>query len=311
MRYRQLGRSGLTISVLGLGTVSFGRTCDEEQAQAVVDEAIDLGVTFIDTGASYPMGADGLSETILGKALRGRRDEVVLATKFGGPREVHPNQATGSRRYIRKAVEESLRRLQTDHIDLYMIHVPDAKTPIGETLGALNGLVDQGKVLYIGTSNFEAWRVVEAEWAARAYDLPSHFISAQNQYNVLSRGPLSGADPSRQSVDEGLVPVCLEYDIGLLPWRALGDGLLTGTRTRGGKPVTEQAALARIGALETFANERGIGLLEVAIGGLAAMPAVTSVLTGAERPEEIRANARAAEWIPSVEDLVALAEAVV
>ena len=195
MRYRQLGRSGLTISVLGLGTVSFGRTCDEEQAQAVVDEAIDLGVTFIDTGASYPMGADGLSETILGKALRGRRDEVVLATKFGGPREVHPNQATGSRRYIRKAVEESLRRLQTDHIDLYMIHVPDAKTPIGETLGALNGLVDQGKVLYIGTSNFEAWRVVEAEWAARAYDLPSHFNFRTEPVQRLEPRTLVGRRP--------------------------------------------------------------------------------------------------------------------
>ena len=290
LRYRQLGRSGLTISVLGLGTRSFGRTCDEEHARAVVNEAIDLGVTFIDTAASY---ADGVSETMLGKALQGRRDEVIVATKFGGPRSVSPERALGSRRYIRQAVEESLTRLQTDRLDLYMIHVPDDKTPIEETLDALNDLVREGKVLYLGTSNFEAWRVVEGEWAARGASTPSRFITAQNQYSLLGR-----------EVERDLVPVCERYEIGLLPWRPLGAGLLTGSRAPGA--VTDPVQLARIEALEAYAAERGLGVLDVAISGLAAMPAVASVLTGAERPEEIRANAAASDWIPSEADLAAL-----
>ena len=290
LRYRQLGRSGLTVSVLGLGTRSFGRTCDEEHARAVVNEAIDLGVTFIDTAASY---ADGVSETMLGKVMNRRRDEVIVATKFGGPRSVSPERALGSRRYIRQAVEESLTRLQTDRLDLYMIHVPDDKTPIEETLDALNDLVREGKVLYLGTSNFEAWRVAEAEWAARGASTPSRFITAQNQYSLLGR-----------EVERDLVPVCERYEIGLLPWRPLGAGLLTGSRAPGA--VTDPIQLARIEALEAYAAERGVGVLNVAIGGLAAMPTVASVLTGAERPEEIRANAAASDWVPSEADLAAL-----
>jgi aryl-alcohol dehydrogenase-like predicted oxidoreductase len=288
VRYRQLGRSGLTVSVLGLGTRSFGRTCDEQQAQAVVDEAIELGVTFIDTAASY---ADGDSEIILGKVLKAKRDDVVLLTKFGGPRSVSPERSLGSRRYIRQAVEESLTRLQTDRIDLYMIHVPDDKTPIEETLDALNDLVREGKVLYLGTSNFEAWRVAEAEWASRSTNTPSRFIAAQNQYSLLGR-----------EVEADLVPVCLRYDIGLIPWRPLGAGLLTAS----GPAASDPAQQARVDAMRSFAADRGISILETAIGGLAAMPAIATVLTGAEKPEEIRANAAASDWVPTVEDLEAL-----
>jgi aryl-alcohol dehydrogenase-like predicted oxidoreductase len=206
---------------------------------------------------------------------------------------VSPERALGSRRYIRQAVEESLRRLRTDRIDLYMIHVPDDKTPMEETLDALNDLVSAGKVLYLGTSNFEPWRVVEGEWAARRSNTPSRFITAQNQYSLLGR-----------EVEQDLVPVCERYDIGLLPWRPLGAGLLTGSQGVG--PDADPVQLGRIKALEAYASERGIGILDVAIGGLAAMPAVSSVLTGAERPEEIRANAAASDWIPSAEDLAAL-----
>jgi aryl-alcohol dehydrogenase-like predicted oxidoreductase len=290
MRYRQLGRSGLTVSVVGLGCRSFGggRTLDREATHAVVQAALDVGITCFDTAESY---AEGESETFVGAALKERRHEVVIATKFGGPRAVRPEAALSSRRYIRQAVEGSLRRLQTDYIDLYQGHVHDPKTPVEETLSALQELIQEGKVRYIGTSNYKAWQVVEAEWAARCQGT-ERFISAQNEYNLL-----------RRAAEDELLPACVQHGIGLLPERPLQHGILAGRYPRGSGQETSTrgdqltpALHDRVEALEKFGQERGHSLLEVAISGLAAQPAVGSVIAGATTPQQVRANAGAGEW---------------
>jgi aryl-alcohol dehydrogenase-like predicted oxidoreductase len=299
VRYRRLGGSDLTVSVVGLGCNNFGRRCDLEQTSAVVDAALDTGVTFFDTADTY---GDGLSETYLGEVLKGRRDAVVLATKFGGRME---GRGGGSRAHIMDAVEASLERLQTDWIDLYQYHVPDGVTPIDETLAALNELVQQGKVRSVGSSNFSAAQVEEAEQVARGNGW-ARFISAQNEYSLLKR-----------DIETDLVPACERLDIGVIPYFPLASGLLTG-KYRRGKTPPEGSRLAgrderltdetfdRVEALERYAEERGNTLLEVAIGGLAAQPAVGSVISGATRPEQVRANAAAGEWEPSEDDLAAL-----
>lgn len=303
MRYRQLGNSGLTVSVVGLGTNNFGRRCDLEQTRAVVAAALDAGITFIDTADVYGNGGD--SERFLGEALKGHRHEVVLATKFGLPMPGRPETARGSRRYIRLSIEGSLRRLQTDYVDLYQFHRPDPLTPIEETLAALDELVSEGKVRYIGASNMTGWQATEAEWVARFYRR-NRFISAQNQYNLLQRG-----------IEADLVPVCMKYGIGILPFYPLANGLLTGKYRRGqpaplgtrGAEMPErftETMFQRAEALESFARERGLSLLQVAIGGLAAQPAMGSVMAGATRPEQVRANADAADWVPTAEDLAAI-----
>jgi aryl-alcohol dehydrogenase-like predicted oxidoreductase len=298
MRYRQVGRSGLTVSVLGLGTRIFGRECDQGQARAVVDAALDLGITFFDTAHSY---AEGESERYLGEALKGKRGRAVISTKFGSLRLRRPDVAAGSRRHIREAVEDGLRRLQTDHIDLYQIHHPDPLTPIEETLSALEELVREGKVRYFGSSNLAAWQIVEAEWAARSTH-GSRFISVQREYNLLDR-----------RIEADVVPVCTKYGIGLFPYRPLGAGVLTGKYRRGSAtpagssaPALTESTFVTLEAVERFARERGVGLLDVAIGGLAALPAVASVMAGARTPDQVRANASAAEWIPTAADLQAL-----
>jgi aryl-alcohol dehydrogenase-like predicted oxidoreductase len=307
MEYRQLGDSGLTVSVVGLGCNNFGGRIDADQAAAVVDAAVDAGITLFDTADVYG-GDRGSSEEILGHALGKRRDEVVIATKFGGDMkgENGPDWGVrGSRRYIRRAVESSLRKLGTDWIDLYQLHVPDPVTPIEETLAALSELVAEGKVRYIGSSQFAGWQVVDADWAARTNGT-EHFISAQNRYNLLER-----------EAEDELIPACEHLGIGILPFFPLAAGLLTGKYKRGEEPpegtrlAKQPERLARadfdkIEALETFAAERDLTLLDVAIGGLAAQPAVASVIAGATRPEQIEQNIAAGLWDPTAEDLAAL-----
>lgn len=305
MRYRQLGDSGLTVSVVGLGCNnfggSFGGKLDLEGTRAVVDAAVECGVNLLDTANSY--GNRGGSETLLGKVLLGRRDEVVLATKFGSDMGEGPGVARASRRHIKTAVEDSLRRLQTDRIDLYQLHRPDGVTPVEETLAALDDLVHEGKVLYAGSSNLAAWQVVEADWVARSSGV-SRFVSAQNHYSLLAR-----------EAEAELLPACEKVGVGVLPYFPLANGLLTGKYRKGkerpsgtrmeGRRISE-AQWDRIEKLAAFADERGHSLLELAFAGLLARPAVGSVIAGATTPEQVRANAAAAEWELDPEDRAAL-----
>ncbi len=304
MEHKNLGRSGLQVSAIGLGCNNFGRRCDKEQTAAVVGKALELGVTFFDTADIY--GPRGLSEELLGAALQGKRREAVIATKFVGPMGEGPLWGGASRRYIFEAVEASLRRLGTDYIDLYQIHFPDARTPIGETLRALDDLVRQGKARYVGCSNFAGWQVVEAQWIARTEHF-SPLVSAQNQYNLLDR-----------RIERELVPACNAYGLGVLPYFPLANGFLTG-KYRPGQPPPEGTRLAaagsmaerllseenfdRLAKLETFAQSRGHSMLDLAIGWLASQPHVTSVIAGATKPEQIEQNVRAVEWKLTAEEL--------
>jgi len=307
MTFRRLGQSGLAVSTIGLGTNNFGRRIDLDATRAVLETALDEGITFIDTSDSY-----GASEEFIGEVLEGRRDDVILATKFGSNVRGANGadfDARGSRRYIRRAVERSLRRLRTDWIDLYQMHVPDPKTPIDETLAALDELVHEGKVRYIGHSNFTAWALADAEWVARTKGY-ERFVSAQNEYNLLKRG-----------AEAELLPACEHYGLGMLPYFPLVSGLLTG-KYRRGEPVPEGTryqvwGLERqltderfdvVEKLEAYAAERGATIVDVAIGALAAQPAVASVIAGATTPDQVRANAAAVRWQPSAEDLAALRE---
>lgn len=300
--YRRLGTSGLAVSSIGLGANNFGMRLDLDGSRKVIETALEAGISLIDTSDSY-----GESETILGEVLAGRRDEVVLATKFGSRlrrEDVGPDWgARGSRRYIRQSVERSLRRLRTDWIDLYQMHYPDPTTPIEETLSALSDLVHEGKVRYIGSSNMAPWQAVEAEWVARTNGLV-RFISAQNEYSFLER-----------EVERELVPALQQYGVGLLPYFPLASGMLTGKYRRGEEaPKDSRIAAwgmsgsltdARFGVVEglqAFARERGITLLDVAIGGLAAQPAVGSVIAGATSPEQVLSNVAGAAWTPTAQD---------
>jgi aryl-alcohol dehydrogenase-like predicted oxidoreductase len=303
MRLRRLGGSGLVVSVVGLGCNNFGRRIGLEDTRAVVRAAIDAGVTLFDTSDTY-----GDSEQLLGQVLGPERDDIVLATKFG--MDMHGQLgrdwgARGSRRYIRKAIEASLRKLQTDWIDLYQLHAPDPQTPIAETLAALHELVTEGKVRYIGCSNLSGWQVADADWTATTSGV-TRFISAQNHYSLLER-----------EVEKGLVPACDRFGVGLLPFFPLANGMLTGKYKRG-EAAPQGTRLAdrddyltdrrfdKVEALESYAAERGISLLDVAIGGLAAKPAVASVIAGATKPEQVVANVAAGSWVPSEDDLEVL-----
>lgn len=309
MTFRQLGDSGLTVSTVGLGCNAFGARIDADQTSAVVSAALDAGVTLFDTADIYGSRA-GESEELLGKALGDRREDVVLATKFGmdmrganGP----DWGVRGSRRYIRKAVEASLRRLGTDWIDLYQMHEPDPATPIEETLAALDELVSEGKVRYVGSSNFAGWQVLDADWTARSSGL-ERFVSAQNKYSLYDR-----------SAEAELVPACEQVGVGILPFFPLEYGLLTGKYRRGaaapeGSRLESQsqrlegADFDRIEALQHYAEKRGLSMLQVAIGGLAAQPAVASVIAGATKPEQVRANVEAGAWQPTDDDVEVLAK---
>ena len=311
MSYRRLGASGLVVSVVGIGCNNFGRKLDADGTRAVVDAAFDAGITLFDTADIY--GAPhGSSEECLGAALRGRRDEIVLATKFGMDMEGlngADRGARGSRGYIVRAVESSLRRLGTDYIDLYQLHSPDEATPIDETLAALDDLVRGGKVRYLGNSNFAGWQIADADWSARAAGR-TPFISAQNHYSLLHR-----------EVEAEVVPACERFGLGLLPFFPLDSGLLSGKYQRGTTaPAGTRLALERyqrwldgadwdtIEALTAYGKERGHTLLDVAIAGLAAQPAVTSVIAGATTPDQVRANAEAGAWRLTAEDVAALNE---
>ncbi|MBW8732604.1 MAG: aldo/keto reductase [Terrabacter sp.] len=305
MTYRQLGDSGLTVSTVGVGCNNFGRRLDQDGTNAVVRQALDSGITLFDTADIYGQGA---SEEMLGLALGSERENVVVATKFGMDMQGANGPdwgVRGSRRYVRKAVEASLRRLGTDWIDLYQLHRPDPQTPIDETLAALDELVREGKVRYLGSSNFTGWQVVDADWTARAAGT-SRFVSAQNEYSLLER-----------DVEDELVPACEHVGVGLLPFFPLASGLLTG-KYRRGEPAPEGTRLAgmadrldgadwdTIEALEAYAAQRGLRPIDVAIGGLAAQPAVASVIAGATRPEQVVDNVRAGLWEPTAEDLAEL-----
>jgi aryl-alcohol dehydrogenase-like predicted oxidoreductase len=308
MRFRHLGASGLVVSVVGLGTNNFGMKLDAEQSYAVVRAALDAGITLFDTADSY-----GTSEQRLGTALQGARDDVVIATKFGsdvrrrGLSNGEDWDARGSRRYVMRAVEASLRRLQTDWIDLYQLHRPDPGTPLDETLSALDDLVRAGKVRYLGSSNFAGWQVADAEWTARTAGY-ERFVSAQNEYSLL-----------RRDVEDDLVPALEEYGIGLLPYFPLASGLLTGKYRRGSTPPEGSRLASRtheltddaydvVERLAAFASARSRTLLDVAIGGLAAQPAVASVIAGATSAEQVAANVAAGDWEPSLADLAELDE---
>ena len=308
MRYRTLGDSGLLVSVVGLGCNDFGGRLNVQQTRAVVDAAIDEGITLFDTAETY--GGAGGSELALGEVLAGRRDKVVLATKFGnrhsdlyGPAA----GAKGSRNYIKIAVEKSLARLKTDYIDLYQLHTPDPLTPIDETLAALDDLVTEGKVRYLGHSNFSGWQIADAAHHAVAAGR-TPFISAQNHWSLLER------DAERE-----VVPASLHFGVGVLPFFPLANGLLTGKVRRGqavpaGTRLTEprragyitDAKLDAVESLIAWGEEQGVSILQIAIGGLAAQPGCSSVIAGATSAAQVRANAAAGQWQPTDDQLAAI-----
>jgi aryl-alcohol dehydrogenase-like predicted oxidoreductase len=296
MRTRFLGDGGPEVSVVGLGTNNFGRRCDYEQTLAVIDAALDAGVTLVDTADIY---GQGMSEDFIGRALEGRRDGVLIATKFGKEMDERPEERRGNPDYIQWAVESSLRRLRTDVIDLYQMHEPDPLTPIEETLGALNDLVHDGKVRWIGCSNFSSGQVEAAEEVARGAGF-HRFVSLQNEYSLVER-----------EAEDGVLATCATLGIGFLPYFPLASGLLTG-KYRRGETATEGRLAGReipgerwdrVESLQRYADGRGASLLEIAIGGLLAMPAVTSVIAGATRPEQVRANVAAGSWEPTADDV--------
>jgi aryl-alcohol dehydrogenase-like predicted oxidoreductase len=308
MTYQQLGPSGLTVSTVGIGCNNFGARMADEDVPAVVNAAIDAGITLFDTADVY--GNAGGSETLLGAALGSRRDEVIIATKFGADMRGGNGPdwgARGSRRYIRIAVESSLRRLGTDWIDLYQLHEPDPNTPIEETLAALTEIVAEGKVRYIGSSNLAAWELIDADWTSRTSGFEA-FISAQNEYSWLNR-----------SVETELVPALEHTGQSMLPYFPLASGLLTGKYHRG-QPAPVGSRLAKdrvrfdeanfdlIEAIEAYAAERGLSMLQIALGGLAAMPTVGSVIAGATSEQQVKQNVAAGLWVPSGDDLGALLE---
>lgn len=312
IEYRTLGSSGLIVSTIGLGCNNFGSagtaTETQEGTDAVIGAAIDAGVTFFDTADIYGKER-GLSETLMGVSLQGKRDRVVLATKFGmdmagvnGP----DWGVRGSRRYIRLAVESSLRRLRTDWIDLYQLHQPDPATPIEETLETLDDLVAEGKIRYIGHSNLAGWQIAEAEFTARLAGHP-RFISAQNEYSLLVRG-----------AEREVLPAVNAYGLGFLPFFPLYNGLFTGKFSRSGGPADSRIMMIRkrlldnapwdaIERYQAFCDERGVSMLEATFAWLLAQPGLTSVIAGATRPEQIVANAEAATaWTPTAEDVATI-----
>jgi aryl-alcohol dehydrogenase-like predicted oxidoreductase len=304
MELRALGNSGLRVSLVGLGCNNFGTWADFEASQRVVHKALDLGITLFDTADIY--GNRGGSEEFLGRILGDRRKDIVLATKFGMAMDAAEILKGASRRYIMRAVEDSLRRLRTDWIDLYQQHQPDPATPVEETLRALDDLVRQGKVRYIGSSNFTAWQAVEADWTARQGGL-ERFVACQNEYSLLVRG-----------IEKELIPAMQRYGLGLLPYFPLASGLLTG-KYRRDAPLPEGTRLdvtarmadrfltapnwTAVEDLAQFAESRSRSLLELALGWLASRPTVASVIAGATKPEQVEQNVAAIRWSLGPEEM--------
>ena len=307
MEYRNLGRSGLRVSTVGLGCNNFGMKLDEAGTKAVLDAAFDAGITLFDTADMY--GGRGGSETHMGAVMGERRKEIVLATKFGWEMDDAGKKGGGSRKWIMEAVEDSLRRLRTDWIDLYQLHKPDPLTPIDETLRALDDLVSSGKVRYIGCSNLPAWQMVEAHFEAELANVGG-FVSAQEEYNVLNR-----------AIEKDVLPAARKYGFGLLPYFPLASGLLTGKYKReampeggrltanpqfAGRDYVNDANWVKVEQMEAYAAERGHSLLELAFGWLLAEPATASVIAGATRPEQIASNVNAAGWTMTPEEKAAI-----
>ena len=313
MRYRRLGNSGLQVSLAGLGTNNFGMRLDYEQSKMVVDSALDAGINFFDTADVY---GGGKSEEFLGQALGSRREDVLIATKFAMPIGEGPFTRGGSRHYIEKAVERSLKRLGTDYIDVYQMHQPDAETPIEETLDALSDLVHRGVVRYIGHSNFSGWQIADADWAARSKGYV-RFVSAQNEWSLLER-----------KIEPEIMPACREFGLGQLPFFPLSSGFLTGKYTRGADlpegtrlaawakamparigAMTSDANWDKLDALTKFAEDNGHTILDLALCWLASDQAVSSVIAGATKPEQIEANvASTLSWDLSADDFAAVNE---
>jgi aryl-alcohol dehydrogenase-like predicted oxidoreductase len=296
MEFRKLGNSGLKVSAIGLGGNNFGWWADEPTSVSVINHALEKGINFIDTADIYDRGR---SEDFVGKAVKGKRQNVLIATKFGNPMGESPNDRGGSRYHIMRAAEASLRRLQTDYIDLYQIHLPDATTPIEETLRALDDLVHAGKVRYIGCSNFAGWQLCEALWTSKANNLQA-FISVQPPYNLLQR-----------QIERELVPCCQAYNIGIIPYSPLASGFLTGKYQKG-KELPSDARLSgpnpafkrmftdanwdKLAKLEAFAAEKGHTVGELAIAWLLAKPCVSTVIAGARKTGQVDANIVAGNW---------------
>jgi aryl-alcohol dehydrogenase-like predicted oxidoreductase len=306
MEYRALGRSGLKVSVVGLGCMNFGMMNDEAQSAAIVHRALDLGVNFFDTADVY--GNRGTSECYLGRALGARRHDVVIASKFAGPMSSDQDwMQGGSRRWIMRAVEDSLGRLGTDYIDLYQMHRADAAVPIEETLRALDDLVRAGKVRYIGCSNFAAWQIADAAWTARAGHLNA-FVSVQNRYSVLTR-----------ELEREVAPACAAFGLGVIPYFPLESGLLSGKYRPGEPPpagsrlakwgqwgqgaFASAAKLEQVARLQELCTRHGHSLLELAMGWLASRPVVASVIAGVTTVAQLEANVAAADWRGSAEEL--------
>jgi aryl-alcohol dehydrogenase-like predicted oxidoreductase len=305
MEYRQLGRSGLRVSVIGLGGNTFGRYADEAQTAAIIAQAIDVGINLVDTADTYGVGA---SEELVGKALVGRREQMLIATKVGMQMGEGANERGASRKRVIEGCHASLRRLHTDYVDLYQIHAFDATTPLEETLGALDDLVRAGKVRYIGCSNYDAWQVVQALWISEREHL-ARYVSVQPEYNLLVR-----------DVERELTPCCQEFGLGIIPYFPLGAGVLTGKYkpgepppegTRGYanprfEPRLKRGTLETVQRLDAWARERDHTVGELALAWLAARPAISTIIAGTTRPEQVEANARAAEWKLSDADIAAV-----
>jgi len=302
MEYRNLGCSGLKVSEIGLGGNNFGWWADEQTSVSVINHAIDAGINFLDTADVYDRGH---SEEFIGQAIKDKRDRVLIATKFGSPMGEGPNERGGSRYYITKAVEASLRRLQTDYIDLYQIHFPDTTTPIEETLRTLDDIIRAGKVRYIGCSNFAAWQLCEALWTSRVCNLPS-FVTVQPRYNMFDR-----------QIERELVPCCQSYSIGVIPYSPLAGGFLTGKYHRGEDPpdgrLSRQMSTGsglfkddnwdKLAKLEAFASEHGHTMGELAIAWLLSRPWLSTVIAGARKVEQVSANVASAQWKLTPEEI--------
>jgi len=303
VKQRNLGSSGLRVSELGLGCNNFGGRLDFDVSRSVIDAALDAGITFLDTADAY--GKDAGSERVLGDVLGHRRKDIVLATKFGRAIETKGKRGS-SRRYIMSAVEDSLRRLKTDWIDLYQMHYPDPLTPVEESLRALDDLVRDGKVRYIGVSNHQAWQVADAEWTARTCSL-NRFVSVQEEYSLVVRG-----------IEREVVPAIRKYGIGLIAYRPLASGVLSGKYKRG-MPPPEGSRLATLkhqvgryltdpyletaARLETYAASRGRSLIELAFAWVASHDFLSSLIVGASSADQVRENVAASGWILTAEEL--------